>query len=137
MNRPITRNQHILADYLLGPLIALAPFLVNFRQDGTPSLLCYIIGAGILGATLATRAELGLVRLVPFRVHLLGDLVGGLFFLVAPWLFGFADDHLARNTFLAVGALILVATSLTRSVDMPDGEMPLIGGPQRPHVLAR
>ena len=136
MTHPISRNQHILGDYLYGPLIALAPMLVGFRSDSTPTLLCYLIGAALFGAALLTRAELSLVRVIPFRLHLAGDALNGLFCLVAPWLFGFSADMLARNTFLALGVLGLLAAGLSRPVEMPSGEMPIVGGRQRDHVLA-
>lgn len=137
MFHPISRNQHILADYLLGPVIILAPLLVGFRTDTTPTMLCFAIGALVFAATLMTRAELGLLRIVPFRLHLVGDVGGGLLFLAAPWLFGFDSDMLARNTFLAFGALVLGATALTKPVNMPDGEMPFLGGRQPAAVLSR
>ena len=84
-----------------------------------------------------TRTELGLLRILPFRMHLMGDVVGGLLFLGAPWLFGFDSDVLARNTFLTLGALVLGATALTRPVNMPDGEMPFLGGHQPTGVISR
>lgn len=137
MIHPISRNQHILTDYLLGPVIVLAPILVGFRTDTTPTMLCFVIGALVFAATLMTRTELGLLRIVPFRMHLMGDVLGGALFLAAPWVFGFSTDMLARNTFLAFGALILGATALTKPVNMPDGEMPFLGGHQPNAVLSR
>ena len=109
----------MLTDYALGPLIAAAPDLVGFQNDETmATLLCRTLGGGILAATSITRAEGALVPLLPFKLHLAGDVVGGLLAMSAPWLFGFAHNAKARNTFLAIGAATFLAGNLTQSQEM-------------------
>ena len=120
MTKPITRRQHMMTDYALGPLVASAPDLFGFAKEASiPTLLCRMIGGGIIAATSVTRAEGALVPIVPFKAHLAGDFAGGLFALGAPWLLGFANNVKARNTFLGMGAIILMAGSLTQPEEMP------------------
>ena len=120
MNKPITRRQHILTDYMYGPLIAAAPEICGFSKDAkVATLLCRLIGGGTLAATALTRAEDTLLPVVPFKLHLAGDAANGLFALGAPWLFGFADVPKARNTFLVIGAVSLMAAALTQPEEMP------------------
>ena len=69
-------------------------------------------------ASLFTRYELGLVRVVPFKVHLGADFLTGILSLGAPWLLGFAQNSKARAAFLGFGVLALVVASLTQSDEM-------------------
>lgn len=119
MNKPISRRQHILTDYALSPLVAAAPEIFGFQKESSAAtLLCRMLGGGILAATSVTRAEGALVPIVPFKAHLAGDFAGALFTMGAPWLLGFADNAKARNTFLGLGAVILMAGSLTQTEEM-------------------
>ena len=120
MLKPITRRQHILTDYMYGPLIVAAPELCGFREEAKlATLLCRVIGGGTVAATALTRAEDTLLPVVPFKLHLAGDAANGLFALAAPWLLGFSNVPKARNTFLAMGALSLMAAALTQSDELP------------------
>ncbi len=120
MTKPISRHQHMMTDYAFGPLIALAPNLLGFdKQASIPTLLCRYVGGGILAATSVTRAEGALLPIIPWKLHLAGDVAGGLFALGAPWLLGFSNNAAARNTFLGMGAIILTATSLSQTEEMP------------------
>ena len=73
----------------------------------------------MLLSTLFTRAEWGVVPVIPFKAHLAMDAAASALAVAAPWLFGFADDERARNTFVAVGLAGLVVGALTRPAEMP------------------
>ena len=112
-----------LADYLFAALIATAPETVGFTENKTATTLCCVVGAAILGMSLCTRYEAGVVRVLPFRAHLALDVAADGLALVAPWLFGFADNERARNTFLAAGVVpLIVAGLLTEPDEMPTAE---------------
>jgi hypothetical protein len=61
-----------------------------------------------------TRYELGLIRIIPFNVHLLIDLLGALFGFAAPWLLGFHKNEKARNASLGFSAFELLAVLLSK-----------------------
>jgi hypothetical protein len=124
MNKPISRAQHGLADYMYIPLVAVAPDLMNFEEEKTATTLCQVLSGGVLLSSLMTRAEWGLAPVIPFKAHLGADLAVGAFTLSAPWLFSFAHNKRARNTFLAIGAFGLVASLLTRPEEMPELQKP-------------
>lgn len=60
-----------------------------------------------------------MVKIIPFKAHLTVDAVAAITALSAPWLFGFAKNAKARNTFLAIGATLLTTGLLTKPEEMP------------------
>lgn len=124
MNQPISRRQHAFTDYSYVPLVAAAPDLVGFREERTATTLCYVLSSSVLVSSLFTRAEWGLVRAIPYKAHLAFDTLGGLTALSAPWLFGFAKNRKARNTFLAIGVFGLLAGLLSKPEEMPARPQP-------------
>ena len=121
--KPISRKMHgFAADYPYAALAAAAPFLVGFEQEKAPTLLASILGSSTLLASLFTRYEAGAVKKIPFKMHLALDAASGATALAAPWLFGFAKNKRARNTFLALGLVALTVTALTQTANMPDAQ---------------
>jgi hypothetical protein len=121
MDKPITRVQHGFTDYTYIPLVSSAPHLVGFIDNKTATTLCYVLSSTILASSLVTRAEWGVFKVLPYKTHLVLDVVGGLAGLSAPWLFGFAKDKKARNTFIAAGLFGLMAGLLSKPEEMPEG----------------
>jgi len=108
----ITPTLHGVLDYLTCGLFLLAPTLFGFT--GTYATVCYILGAGYLGVSLLTNMPLGAVKVLPFWLHGRLELVSGFVFLVSPWLFGFAENGVARIFFMAMGAVFLVVFLCTQ-----------------------
>jgi hypothetical protein len=119
MEKPITRKQHGFTDYSYIPLVAAAPSLVGFTGQKTATQLTRVLSGSILASSLLTRAEWGLLKVLPYKAHLAADTAVGLLSLSAPWLFGFANNTRARNTFLAMGAFGLMAGLLSKPEEMP------------------
>ena len=119
MNKPITRREHGFTDYSYIPLVAAAPHLVGYQDNKTATTMSYVLSSGILTSSLLTRAEWGAFKVIPYKVHLVLDVVGGLTALSAPWLFGFAKNRKARNTFIAAGLFGLMAGLLSKPEEMP------------------
>lgn len=109
---------HGVADYGYAALFAAAPRLVGFRDEETAVKLSGIIGAEVLLASLFTRYELGLIKVVPFKTHLAGDVAVGLLALGAPFLFGFSGNRRARNFFMGMGVFSIMAGLLTEQKEM-------------------
>jgi hypothetical protein len=114
MNTPlIPRPLHGVADYLYVPAVAAAPALFRFAHDRTPARLARLISGGVLVSTLVTRAEWGVFKAMPYKTHLALDFSAGVGAMALPWLAGFARDRRARNTFLVIGAISVVASLLS------------------------
>ena len=107
--RFISSKVHGAMDYIVGVLLIAAPWLFGFYRGGAESMVPILLGAGVLLYSLLTRYELGLLKVIPFSTHLVLDILGGLFLLVSPWLFGFSNYVAAPH--VAVG-LIEIGTAL-------------------------
>jgi len=118
MSKPISRPMHGVLDYGYAAAIAASPNLFGFSDQSTATLLMRVLGGAVLLTSLCTRYELGLFRVLPFKMHLAGDALAGVFSLAAPFVFGFSGNERARNTFLAFGVLALVVASLTQPDEM-------------------
>jgi predicted cobalt transporter CbtA len=71
----IPRKMHGLLDYLVGVVLIAAPWLFGFADDGPATYIPVALGAGALVYSILTNYEFGVVRLIPFRVHLLLDVL--------------------------------------------------------------
>jgi hypothetical protein len=120
MTKPISRVQHGFTDYSYVPLVASAPYLLGFQDNKTATTLSYVLSSNILASSLLTRAEWGVCKVIPYKAHLVLDVVTGLTAISAPWLFGFAKDRKARAAFLAAGAFGLLAGLLSKPEEMPE-----------------
>ena len=120
MNRPISRPMHGFADYPYVAAVSSAPKLFGFEDEVVAARLCRVLSGGVLLSSVLTRAEWGFVRVVPYRTHLMLDMLVSAGTLAAPWLLGFAGHSRARNTFLAMGGFGLLAGLLSRPEEMPE-----------------
>ena len=119
MKKPISREMHGFTDYSYIPFAGYAPELIGFTENKTATILCKLLSAGILASSLVTRAEWGFYKRMPYKTHLLLDTIGGITALSAPFVFGFANNKKARNTFFGLGAFGLLAGLLSEREEMP------------------
>jgi hypothetical protein len=89
--RFISTKTHGYLDYLMGALLILAPWLLNFYQGGAESWVPIILGASVIIYSLFTDYELSVSKSISMKTHLTLDIFGGVLLLVSPWLFGFSD----------------------------------------------
>ncbi|MCQ0970444.1 hypothetical protein MLD63_08415 [Paracoccus sp. TK19116] len=87
----ISVRAHSVIDYVVGVLLILAPFLLGFATGGAAQWVPMLLGISIIVYSLLTSYDLSVAKVIPFNLHLALDLVGGLFLLLSPWLFGFAE----------------------------------------------
>ena len=121
MQKPISRMQHGIADWLLIPVLVVLPYVVGFADVPTARSVSWITAIAILAGVVSTRAEWGVFRFLPYRVHLMGDAALGFMLMLSPWLVGFAGSPTPRNTFLILGAAVFSAGALlSRPEEMPD-----------------
>ncbi|MDB5295534.1 MAG: hypothetical protein JWO31_1517 [Phycisphaerales bacterium] len=120
MRPPISRRAHAVAEFTFIPTVAAAPELFGFADEKVAATACRALSGAALASSAVTRAEWGLVRVMPYSAHVAVDIASGLMALAAPWLCGFAGNARARNTFLAIGATAVVAGLLS----LPAEEMP-------------
>jgi hypothetical protein len=59
-----------------------------------------------------TKYPLGVVRVLPFTVHSLGDYTAAALLLAAPWALNFASGDSGLTAFYVVGGIAVLAVSL-------------------------
>ncbi|WP_057938640.1 SPW repeat protein [Algoriphagus resistens] len=105
--RFIDSKTHGILDYLSVVLFVASPWIFGFANEGTAMWIPVIIGVAVLLMSLMTDYELAAARIIPFTTHLTMDVIAGLFLIISPWVFDFADvvkwPHVALGVF-AVGA---------------------------------
>ena len=124
--QPLSRREHAVTDYSYIPTVAAAPELFGFADDPRAARAARVFAGTILVSTFFTRAEWGVVRVMPYKAHVTIDAAAGVAALLAPWVCGFADNRAARNTFLAMGVAGLVVGLISRPEEMQpqDGRTP-------------
>lgn len=87
----VTKTIHSWLDYPVAALLIILPFALVLGESNPAALwLSVATGIAALILTIFTDHQTGLIRVVPYRVHMAVDLVVGLSFLAAPFVFGFA-----------------------------------------------
>jgi hypothetical protein len=111
MNMIPTRT-HGFLDYGSALLIAASPWLFGFSGYSAPTWPLVAAGMLILGLSLFTDYEMGLVKMVSMTTHLRMDILLGVLLAVSPWLLEFADTIFWPH--VAFGALEIGAGLLTQ-----------------------
>jgi len=89
--RFITKDIHALLDYPVALMLLVAPFALGLGAS-SPAALWLGVGAGVaaLALTLLTDHKLGVVRVLPYIVHVVVDGLVGATFLAAPFVLSFS-----------------------------------------------
>lgn len=110
--RFVTRTIHAYLDYPVAAALMGLPFLLSLGESNPLALwLSVATGAAALVLTVLTDHHLGLIRVLPYKLHLTVDLIVGITFLAAPFLFGFAG--LDSAFYLLNGAAVVAVISLS------------------------
>lgn len=107
----ISTRTHGTMDYLMGIVLIIAPWVLQFARGGAETWIPVILGAGVIFYSLLTNYELGTAQVISMPAHLWMDGIGGLFLALSPWLFGFAE--LVYLPHLILGILEIGAATMT------------------------
>ena len=111
--RFVTKNIHAYLDYPVAVSLMTLPFLLGLGESHPLARwLAVATGAAALLLTVLTDHQLGVVRVLPYPLHLAVDLLVGLTFLVAPSLLGFTG--LDAWFYWANGAAVVLVVGLHR-----------------------
>lgn len=112
---------HGIFDYIGGIALLAAPNLFGFADVGGAAVwVPRIIGLIVLLQSICTDYEVGLVKVIKMRMHLMNDYVASLVLAASPWIFGFSDERSnAWMPHLIVGIAIFALSLLTQ--DQPRG----------------
>jgi hypothetical protein len=88
--RFIPTQVHAVLDYLTGGVLVCAPRLFGITDEPVAARVLEVAGGGATAYSMITDYELGLVKVLPMRTHLMLDAGSGALMAASPWLFGFA-----------------------------------------------
>lgn len=116
--RPIPTAAHAPLDYITGGTTLMLPTLLG-RVGGPSATALRVWGVTAYLSGLLSRHELGVVRVLPMRVHLASDALGGAVLAAVPWLTGDRRSLRAWLPPVLVGSseILLAATTRTSDAD--------------------
>lgn len=120
--RFVTKTLHAYLDYPVALMLMGAPFLLGLGDSHPAAFwLSVVTGVAALLLTVLTDHHLGLIRVLPYRLHVAVDGVVGVTFLAAPLALGFAGLDLVY--YLANGAVVVTVVGLSKPAPGQTGQL--------------
>jgi hypothetical protein len=107
----ISPRFHGVLDYVVVLAFLCGPSLFNF--SGTAATLSYVLAIVHLLVTVLTAFPLGLIKMIPFKVHGVIETLAAIGILAFPWILGFSAEPAARSFYVGAGIVILLVVALT------------------------
>lgn len=110
----VTKEIHAYLDYPVALGLMVMPFILGLGEVAPLAFwLSFITGIAAFLLTVLTDHHLGLIRVLPYKLHLLVDFLVGVTFVVAPLILGFAGLEAAY--YWVIGGTVLVVVGLHKS----------------------
>jgi hypothetical protein len=111
--RFVTKTMHAYLDYPVAISLVALPFVLGLgTSHPLARWLAVATGVAAIILTFFTDHKMGVIRVVPFSVHVAVDALVGIVFVTAPFALGFSG--LDAWFYWANGATLLVVLSLQR-----------------------
>lgn len=109
--RFVTKQIHAYLDYPVAVALMALPFVLGLGSSN-PLALQLSVATGIAAfiLTLLTDHELGVIKIIPYRIHLLVDGLVAVVFILAPFIFSFKG--LDAYYYWINGIAVLIVVSL-------------------------
>lgn len=122
--RFVTKTVHAFLDYPVALSLMGTPFILGLGQvDPLARWLSFATGVAVFVLTFLTDHKTGIVRIVPYWLHVAVDRLIGLVFIVAPFALGFRG--LDAWYYWANGAAVLLVTFV---LNAPESEKQVLAG---------
>ncbi len=107
--RFVTKTMHAYLDYPVALALITLPYLLNLGQSNPIAFwLSFVTGLAALALTILTDHETGLIRILPYSLHLKVDFAVGVVFLAAAFALGFSGIDFAYYLVNALAVLTVV-----------------------------
>ena len=122
---------HAIADYAVGALLIVVALTVDMSTEAT--IAGVVVGATVLAVSMLTRYPLGVVKVLPFRIHSIGDYVAVVLLFVAPFALGFNNSDSGVTAFYIAAGIAVLAVSLITNYQYGPKALPVTdwSGPAR------
>ncbi len=109
--RFITKTIHAYLDYPVAVSLVAMPFILGLGSVNPLAFwLSVVTGIAAFVLTVLTDHHLGVIRVLPYKLHLAVDFLVGLVFVAAPFALGFAGLEAAY--YWVLGGTVLVVVGL-------------------------
>jgi hypothetical protein len=102
---------HGYLDFVVVAVFLTAPTLLKFSN--IPGFISYTLAGVHLALTLMTNFPMGMVKVIPFKIHGLIEMIVGPCLVVLPFVLGFTTDPNALYFYIINGIIILLVWALT------------------------
>ena len=115
-SRFITKSIHAYLDYPVAIGLIAMPFLFGLGEGNMLAFwLSVATGVAAFILTILTDHHLGVVRILPYKLHLAVDGIVGVVFVIAPIALGFSGIEFWY--YMALGLTVLAVVGLHKSED--------------------
>jgi len=105
---------HGLGDYAAAVVLIIAPFILGIGEQSMIAQWASIIGGvGLIVYSLLTDYAFSAVKVIPFKTHLILDLIAGVAFVALPFILGLDGIVRLYLIVMGVGVILVVAVSQT------------------------
>src|SRR5262249_24466426 len=88
--RLVTKTIHAYLDYPVALSLIALPFVLGLGATNPPAKwLAVVTGVAAIALTFFTDHKTGVIRIIPFSLHVAVDLLVGIVFVTAPFVLGF------------------------------------------------
>ena len=118
MKKIISSRTHTYIGWIVGIALVAAPWIFQFDEVEPAKWSAIGVGLFILVNEALTTSPASLLKIVPMRLHIMLDVVTGIFLLATPFIFGFVDeDANAWVPHIVVGLLVAGYALVTDTSD--------------------
>jgi hypothetical protein len=110
----ITKRIHAYLDYPVAIALIVLPYVLGLGESNPLAFkLSVATGVAALILTILTNHQTGIIKLIPYRYHLMVDFTVAIVFIIAPFLLGFRG--IDAFYYWANGVAVLAVVSLHKS----------------------
>lgn len=118
---PIPLNVHAALEPVIALIVIAAPWIFGFSDVDSATVICVLVGVVMLVVGSMTDWRLSLARVIPLRMHMIGDLALAMVLLLSPLVFGFADEG-GPTRFMVIAGVLEAMTALMTRWDRTEAE---------------
>lgn len=109
----VTQRMHAFLDYPVAVALMTLPFILGLGESNPLAIqLSVTTGIAAFVLTLLTDHELGVYRIISYRIHLIVDFLVAVVFITTPFLFSFSG--IDAYYYWINGAAVLTVVSLQK-----------------------
>ena len=113
----ISTKIHGVLDYLVGIFLIVSPWIFRLNPTEAEGIVFIVLGIMAFIYSIFTNYELGLIRIIPVKIHLMLDILSGIVLAASPWLFEFSDEVYIPH--LVLGLFEITAGFMTQTKAWP------------------